>query len=50
LTFAASLTDIVVAWPISFCIGVIVGILLATRGYRIVRVRNGNGGRNGDDG
>ena len=38
MTFAASLSDIVGAWPISFCVGVIVGIVLASRGYRIVRV------------
>jgi hypothetical protein len=39
-TFAGTVSDVVEAWPISFCIGVIVGIVLAQRGYRIVRTRN----------
>jgi uncharacterized membrane-anchored protein YhcB (DUF1043 family) len=37
----ASITDVIEAWPIAFIVGVIVGLLLAQRGYRIVRTRNG---------
>jgi hypothetical protein len=33
--------DVLVAWPIAFLIGVGVGLILAGRGYRIVRTRNG---------
>ena len=41
MTVASTLAEIIEAWPISFCIGVIVGLVLASRGYRIVRTRNG---------
>jgi len=38
---AVTITDIVIAWPISFLLGLAVGLLLAGRGYRIVRKKNG---------
>ena len=48
IVLASTLKEIVEAWPISFCIGVIVGIVLAQRGYRIVRTRNGKEGGHGE--
>jgi len=41
---ATTITDVVVAWPISFLLGLVCGLLLAGRGYRITRTK-----RNGDD-
>jgi ABC-type amino acid transport system permease subunit len=37
---AYTLTDVIVAWPLAFLLGVIVGLALASR-YRIAKVRNG---------
>jgi hypothetical protein len=41
VTVLASVGSVLVAWPIAFLIGVGVGLILAGRGYRIVRTRNG---------
>jgi hypothetical protein len=33
----ASVSDVLVAWPVAFLVGVAVGLILAGRGYRITR-------------
>jgi hypothetical protein len=33
----ASVQNVLVAWPIAFLVGVATGLILAGRGYRIVR-------------
>lgn len=38
----ATVTEVLVAWPLAFGVGVIVGLVLAGRGYRIVRTKNGD--------
>jgi hypothetical protein len=33
----ASVQNVLVAWPLAFLVGVVVGLVLCGRGYRIVR-------------
>jgi hypothetical protein len=41
---ATSISDVIAAWPLAFLLGVVVGLVLSNRGYRIVREkRNGKG-------
>jgi uncharacterized membrane-anchored protein YhcB (DUF1043 family) len=36
----ATVSEWVAQWPLAFIVGVIVGLLMAQRGYRIIRVKD----------
>jgi len=44
VTLAATISEIIAAWPLAFLVGVVTGLALASR-YRIVKMGNGNTGR-----